>query len=298
MCSVNQSINISLSSPRMNWKQRLKLILPRYQKLILDYPVVMKPRYGHGQPPLAGMLSILQKEHAVFEQWGKTMLKYMSDIHSISPLHESNDLHEPKWNNGFLPGLDMVALYGILREVRPSNYVEVGSGNSTKVAFKAKKDGNIPMKMVSIDPYPRAEIDALADEVIRRPFEDFDWEGWKSLQKGDVVFIDNSHRVLPNSDAMVFFMEILPQLPKGVIVHIHDIYWPMDYPQEMCDRFYSEQYLLGAFILADAKRYRPIFPAYYFSQTPSLANIVSEMWNHPNLIGVEQHGGSFWLEIG
>ncbi len=292
------SIVIAVSSPRMNWKQRLKLILPRYQKLILDYQVVMSPRYGHGKPPLSGMLSILESDHSSFQSWGDIMLNYAQDLQEIQKSGTHASGMEPSWNNGFLPGLDIVALYSILRHVRPKVYVEVGSGNSTKVAYKAKKDGGLTMKMISIDPYPRAEIDALTDEVVRQPFENINWKGWDQLGVGDVVFIDNSHRVLPNSDAMVFFMEILPRLPKGVLVHVHDIYWPMDYPQEMCDRFYSEQYLLGAFILANPKRYRPIFPAYYFSQTPSLSKTIDELWNHPHLEGVERHGGSFWLEIG
>ena len=282
----------------MNWKQRLKLILPRYQKLVLDYPVRMKPRYGHGEPPLSSMLELLVLNHEEFKAWGNVILQYSKELQLIRFYSHETSQDEPFWNNGFLPGLDIAALYAIIRHIQPATYVEVGSGNSTKVAFKAKKDGGLKMRLISMDPYPRAEIDGLADEVIREPFEHLDWKGWSTLKKGDVVFIDNSHRVLPNSDVMVFFMEILPQLPVGVLVHIHDIYWPMDYPQEMCDRFYSEQYLLGAFILANPKRYRPIFPAYYFSQTPSLSKTIDELWNHPHLEGVERHGGSFWLEIG
>jgi hypothetical protein len=292
------SIVISLSSPRMNWKERIKLIWPKYQKLILDYPVEMKPRYGHGLPSLPAMEKVIADNTSVYQDWAQVMLEYASDIQKIRPAHAETDTTAPAWNNGFLPGLDVAALYSLVRKTRPKRYVEVGSGNSTKVAFRAKQDGQLDMKIVSIDPYPRAEIDALADEVVRAPFESGNWKEWSKLSAGDVVFIDNSHRVLPNSDAMVFFMEVLPQLPKGVLVHVHDIYWPFDYPQEMCDRFYSEQYVLGAFLLANPQRYRTVFPAYYFSQTPSLFKTIDELWNHPHLEGVERHGGSYWLEIG
>ncbi|HNF38076.1 MAG TPA: class I SAM-dependent methyltransferase, partial [Chitinophagaceae bacterium] len=160
----------------------------------------------------------------------------------------------------------IVALYAMLAKFRPARYVEVGSGNSTKVAAKAKKEQGLPTEIISIDPYPRAEIDHLADRIVRQPFEDTDFTFLFDLQPGDILFIDNSHRILPNSDAMVFFLEVLPRLPKGVVVHIHDIYLPYDYPQFMCDRFYSEQYGLAMFLLADPVRYKTILPNYFISE--------------------------------
>src|SRR5690606_10841167 len=110
-------------------------------------------------------------------------------------------------------------------------------------------------------------------------------------------FIDNSHRVFPNSDAMICFLEILPRLKKGVIVHIHDVYLPYDYPQFMCDRFYNEQYLLAAFILANPEKYKTVLPNFFISEDSELAGIIAPIWEHSNLKGVEKHGGSFWLQI-
>jgi hypothetical protein len=96
---------------------------------------------------------------------------------------------------------------------------------------------------------------------------------------------------------MVFYLEVLPQLQKGVIVHIHDIYLPYDYPQFMCDRFYSEQYGLAMYLMADSNRYKPLMPNYFVCQDTELSSILQNVWNHPNLEGVERHGGSFWLRI-
>ena len=92
-------------------------------------------------------------------------------------------------------------------------------------------------------------------------------------------------------------MEVLPGLPKGVIVHIHDIYLPCDYPQFMCDRFYSEQSGLALFLLPDRKRYKTILPNYFISEDAALSGLLEPLWQHPNLEGVERHGGSYWLEI-
>ena len=93
------------------------------------------------------------------------------------------------------------------------------------------------------------------------------------------------------------FLEIFPRLKKGVIVHIHDVYLPYDYPQFMCDRFYSEQYGLAIFVMSNPKRYQPLLPNYYISENKSLAKTIEPIWNHPNLKDVERHGGSFWLRI-
>lgn len=212
--------------------------------------------------------------------------------------NQSNE-NEPTWNNGFLPGLDIVALYSLIKFYKPNNYIEIGSGNSTKVARKAINDNNLKTKICSIDPFPRANIDHLADEVIRKPFENL--EEYQSiinkLNENDILFIDNSHRCLPNSDVTACFLDVLPYLKKGVIVHIHDIYLPYDYPQFMCDRFYSEQYILAAFILANPDKYKTIFPAMYISENKELASEVENIWKHPNTKNVEKHGGSYWIQI-
>ena len=97
---------------------------------------------------------------------------------------------------------------------------------------------------------------------------------------------------------MVFYMEVLPRLRPGVIVHIHDVYLPYDYPQFMCDRFYSEQYGLAMYLLANPNKYRTVLPNYFISEDAELAKILQPIWSHTNLLNVEQHGGSYWLQIG
>jgi hypothetical protein len=193
--------------------------------------------------------------------------------------------------------LDIVAIYTILKEYKPKKYIEIGSGNSTRVAYKAKKENNLSTEIISIDPMPRAEIDSLADKVFRTPFEEIGYNILDELNENDVLFVDNSHRILPNSDSMVFYLEILPRLKKGVIVHIHDIYLPYDYPQFMCDRFYSEQYGLAMYLLANPGKYETILPNYFIFEDKELSNFISPIWKHRNLEGVEQHGGSYWLKI-
>lgn len=278
-------------------KSLYKFFSPRYQSLFLEYPVQFEPRYGYGKPPHQALYHIINQNRTAYNSFLSDFLKLAPFLHQIKKCQDNTEDTLPCWNNHFLPGLDIIALYGMIKHFKPKHYVEVGSGNSTKVAVKSIKDHQLSTKITSIDPAPRREIDHIVNHVIRSPFENIDYNFLFNLEKHDILFIDNSHRVLPNSDATAFFLEVLPQLQSGVVVHLHDIYLPYDYPQFMCDRFYSEQYMLAAFLLANPKKYNVLLPNYFISEDSALSTSIAPIWEHPNLESVERHGGSFWLQI-
>ncbi|MBK8603208.1 MAG: class I SAM-dependent methyltransferase [Saprospiraceae bacterium] len=278
-------------------KSIYRFLSPKFQNIFLDYKVDMRPRYGHGLPAHKGLYEIINAHRSDYELILKEALKFKEQFWIIKDSSIEKDPIKPAWNNGFLPGLDIIAIYAILAKFKPSKYIEIGSGNSTKVAYKAKKELGLTTKIISIDPMPRAEIDSLADEVHRKPFENLDFDIVDLLEENDILFVDNSHRILPNSDSMVFYMEILPRLKKGVIVHIHDIYLPYDYPQFMCDRAYSEQYGLAMYLLANPEKYKTIFPNYFVSEDKELSSILSPIWDGDSMKNVERHGGSYWIRI-
>lgn len=280
-----------------NLKQLYRFLNPKFQNLFLEYPVDFKPRYGHGKPAHSELFDIINANRDSYSNLLIKSLNYKESLWKIKDSKEETDPTKPAWNNGFLPGLDIIGIYTLLAEFKPNKYIEIGSGNSTKVAFKAKTERNLRTEIISIDPMPRAEIDSLTNRIIRKPFENIDLNILDELNANDILFVDNSHRILPNSDSMVFFLEILPRLKKGVIVHIHDIYLPYDYPQFMCDRFYSEQYGLAIYLLANPKKYETILPNYFISEDKELSELISPIWNHNNIQNVERHGGSFWLRI-
>lgn len=280
-------------------KSIYRFLHPRFQSVHLDYSVNPQPRYGHGLSGHDLLYKVINEQRTTYAELLHQFLKYKDTFKNIKDHSVEKDENQPTWNNDFLPGLDIVGIYGMLSHFKPSRYIEIGSGNSTKVARKAIKDQNLSTEIISIDPYPRANIDHLANQVIRQPFENLKENAfiYEQLEENDVLFIDNSHRVFPNSDAMIFFLEILPRLKKGVIVQIHDIYLPYDYPQFMCDRFYNEQYMLAAFLIANPDKYRPILPNYFISEDKELAQIVDPIWNQQGLPTIEKHGGSFWIQI-
>lgn len=278
-------------------KQIYRFLNPRFQNLFMEYKVNFKPRYGNGLPPHKDLYSIINSKRDDYKNLLDKALAYKDAIWEIKDSKNETDSLKPSWNNGYLPGLDIIGIYTLVSEFKPKKYIEIGSGNSTKVAYKAKKEHKTDTEIISIDPMPRAEIDELVDKIIREPFENIDYNILDELGENDILFVDNSHRILPNSDSMVFYLEILPRLKKGVIVHIHDIYLPYDYPQFMCDRFYSEQYGIAMYLLANSNKYQPLLPNYFIFEDKELSKQIEPIWNHPNLDGVERHGGSFWLRI-
>ncbi len=280
-------------------KSLYRFLSPKFQSLHLEYKVVPKPRYGHGLPPHALLNTIIRLNRSEYRERLVSFIKYESAISTIKDSKEETSPDNPVWNNEYLPGLDIIGLYGMIAEFKPKHYMEVGSGNSTKVARKAINDNSLSTEITSIDPFPRANIDHLADEVIRMPFENL--KNYKvlidKLGANDVLFIDNSHRLFPNSDVMIFFLEILPFLKKDVIVQIHDIYLPYDYPQFMCDRYYNEQYILAATLLANPEKYKILLPLYFISMDNELQKSLDHFWKNKNLLNVEKHGGSFWFKV-
>lgn len=280
-------------------KSLYKFLSPKYQTIFLEYKVEPKPRYGYGRPPHSALYEIVNKNRDLYKETLNFFLSFSEKFVEIKDSKIEKNFDNPAWNNGFLPGLDIIGIYGMLAKYNPSKYIEIGSGNSTKVARKSISENSLRTEIISIDPFPRANIDHLSDKIIRKPIEQFSDYKFiiESLNENDILFIDNSHGVYPNSDAMICFMEILPFLKKGVIVHFHDIYIPYDYPQFMCDRFYNEQYMLSAFLLTDPSKYNVILPNYFISEDKELASVLKQVWEHPNLKNVEKHGGSFWLQI-
>jgi hypothetical protein len=226
----------------------------------------------------------------------QTIASFGDDLARIP--RTAGDARTPSWINEFVPGLDCASIYAFLRSRRPRTYLEVGSGISTRFARRAIDDGKLETRIVSIDPSPRADIDALCDQVIRQPLELVDPAQLPALGESDVLFLDGSHRVFTGSDATVFFCDLLPSLPAGVLVGVHDIFLPDDYPDAFAERHYSEQYLLAALLLGRPEWIEIVLAADYISKRPELRDELSSLWSRPELAGVPTQGGGFWFELG
>lgn len=177
------------------------------------------------------------------------------------PEAPSNDKAQYHRNNGFFETVDADVAYCMVRELKPRRIVEVGGGSSTRVmaaAVRANKEEGNACEMVTVEPYPdetlRQGFDGLSRLLTTR-VQDAPRDLFDSLEAGDVLFIDSSHVVTVGSDVVYEFFEILPRLKQGVVVHLHDIFYPADYPRDAVLKFlwfWSEQYLLEALLTCNS----------------------------------------------
>jgi predicted O-methyltransferase YrrM len=185
-------------------------------------------------------------------------------------LDEFNDLptYKELSSLGYGPGYsadDALLLYLMLRHNKPRRYLEVGSGISTfyaSLAAAANHGGGNPMGIQCIEPYPYAKLRSIAGiEIMKKEVQDVDISVFSSLEAGDVLFIDSSHVVRIDGDVPFIYLEVLPLLSPGVLIHIHDISFPFNFPYPpqrwVFDRnwpfFWNEAMLLQAFLAFNSR---------------------------------------------
>lgn len=263
--------------------------------LSLDYPIHVRKRLLEISSGGKQIAAALKQSELESEKLLRAMAAFRSDLQNI-PAEEPQDQSCPFWNNVWIPPLDALSIYTLIRTTQPATYFEVGSGTSTKFARQAITDGALPTRIVSVDPWPRAEIDAICDEVIRDKLEDLDPAIYLDrIRPGDVVFVDNSHRCFQSSDVTVFFTEMLPSLPAQVTWGLHDIFLPYDYPEDWLGRFYNEQYLLATYLLGGHAHDDVIFPSTFCAENAAMTGFIDEIFNSLPLHGLQRSGGCFWM---
>lgn len=194
-------------------------------------------------------------------------------------------------HNGFFPSPDAELYAAMVLRQGPARLIEVGSGYSTLVARKAVAHAGLSTRITVIDPQPRRSVEEAADEVRLCRVEDSGLSA-ADLSPGDLLFIDSSHVCRSGGDLPYLFCRVLPDLPPGVLVHVHDIFLPYDYPQSYVGRIYTEQYLLHA-LLAGGGRFRVELAVHFLAREhlASLRRAVSPaIGSHPYF-----YGASFWM---
>ncbi len=156
------------------------------------------------------------------------------------------------FDNDYFSGFDAAVYYSLIRQLKPQRIIEIGGGYSTRIASKAVEQ-NAKGSLTCIEPHPEPRLlePGLEIELIEKPIEEIPIDFFSSLEANDILFIDSSHTVKFGSDVCYEFLEVLPSLNPGVWVHVHDIFFPHDYPAEwLLNRrlALNEQYLLEAFL--------------------------------------------------
>jgi hypothetical protein len=263
----------------------------------VDYALRHRPRYGWGRPPHETLSALLQRSCGRYERFLESVAGCADGLRRISVV--SDGATDPYWMNGYVQDLDAAELYALPCILESRRYVEIGSGHSTRFVARAREDHGLDVRIVSIDPEPRAEIDALCDDLHRSPLEALPLDLFDALEANDILMVDGSHRCFQNTDVSVVFLDVLPRLAPGVVVYLDDVFLPLDYPPEWEERHYSEQYLLAVLLLADrGRRYEVLFPGYFSHVDPGLRRLTDDFWRDvavPGLVRTQPNG--FLLRI-
>ena len=194
------------------------------------------------------------------------------------------------FEQSWFPSLDAAVAYALVRERKPRHIIEVGSGHSTRLLSKAV--GGVG-EILAIDPAPRADIADLPGVRVKSstlqaaPATVFD-----GLMRDDILFIDSSHILMPGSDVDILLNRVLPRLPSGTLVHIHDIFLPFDYPGIWGWRAYNEQQ--GVVPLLTSGAFRPLFSSVWAERRMTdrlAASVISRLPRPPDALPA-----SLWLE--
>ena len=267
----------------------------RWRRFALGLPTVLglSPRgwfIPHRYAPLLpppGAQPPYDLVEALFERHAGDFERMLDLVEAQSAgLQAMRSLLDQAW----FPSLDAAVAYALMRDRKPQHLVEVGSGHSTRVLARAL--GGLA-EILAIDPAPRADIAGLPGvQVVTSTVQSASLELFDRLGRGDVLFIDSSHILMPGSDVDLLFNRILPRLPAGVIVHIHDIFLPFDYPPVWGWRAYNEQQGVAPLLVAGA--YQPLFASAWaerrFSERVA-ASVVARLPRPADAIAT-----SLWLE--
>lgn len=203
------------------------------------------------------------------------------------------------YNNKSYESGDAEYLYNIIRYFKPKQIIEIGSGYSTLMARNAIikneiEDSNYKCHHICIEPYEQPWLENINVELVRDKVENIDKSFFQKLDLNDILFIDSSHIIRPQGDVLYEYLELLPSLKSGVLIHVHDIFTPKDYLNDWVykdHRLWNEQYLLEAFLTYNSN-FKIIGALNYLTHN-FRDNIVEKCPILEKQIGREP--GAFWL---
>jgi len=202
------------------------------------------------------------------------------------------ELRDTDLVNDYFSGLDAIVYYSLIRQLKPRRIIEIGGGYSTAIAGRALAT-NQSGRLTCIEPYPEDRLNSSGLHLVTKRVEELDVSFFSSLEADDILFIDSSHTVKFGSDVCYEFLEVLPALKPGVWVHVHDIFFPHDYPAEWLLKrrlALNEQYLLEAFLSFNHDFQVALANYWLYLER---RNEVARVW--PNSVSPEPGPSSFWM---
>lgn len=178
--------------------------------------------------------------------------------------------------NGMFGFGDGFILYSFMRHFKPARIIEVGSGFSSGLMLDVCAELLPHTELTFVDPYSTTILDMVRKKpeasslLVREEIQHVSPEKFNKLNANDILFIDTSHVLKTGSDLSTLFFTILPSLKDGVIIHIHDIWYPWEYPEKMIreGRAYNEIYFVRSFLQFNRSFEIMFFSSYLQSSRP------------------------------
>ena len=264
---------------------------------------------GHFYSPYADLADIQARRDVVFdrtvdplgvdlrEQRQHELLAELAAYYPDIAYGENQAEHlRYSFDNGMLGYADGTLLYLLLRHVKPRRLIEVGSGWSSALILDTVEAFDLDTELTFIEPHTE-RLDTLLTSkdrdratIIAQPVQAVDLTIFDTLQDGDILFIDSTHVSKVGSDVNLLFFEVLPRLASGVHIHVHDIFFPFEYPEKWIaqGRAWSESYVLRAFL-----QFNQSFEVTLFANMMQLRH---RDWLDANLpLTLKNPAGSFWM---
>ncbi len=267
---------------------------------------------GHFYSPIPALWEIKENEKRIFSEYSETipgvnlnvesqlsLLGELGSYYNESPFkNDKKDGIRYYGNNSRFILSDAVVLYAMIRHYKPRKIIEIGSGFSSCVSLDTNEYFfNNSIKCTFIEPYPDLLFSLLKPDdqervcILPQNLQSLhDLTMFANLRAGDILFLDSSHVTKANSDVNHFFFNILPILQSGVIIHVHDVFYPFEYLKEWLyeGRSWNEAYLLKAFL-----QYNNAFEIIFFNSFLHIFHADKLARYMP--ICTESPGGNFWM---
>lgn len=197
------------------------------------------------------------------KRWGQDYQPLFNSLRA-DPSINKECLGETYLYNEYYPTPDAEIYAAMILDIKPEQIIEVGSGFSTLIARKSIEAAGLSTRITVIDPSPRTNVSKAADRVLSKFVEDLEISEI-GISNNTLLFIDSSHVCRGRGDVPFLYCNLIPKLPSGVFVHVHDIFLPYDYPIVFLKKWYTEQYLLYPLLL-QSERYELVFTTHYLSR--------------------------------
>ena len=243
----------------------------------------------HYYEPIPDFQSITKEQLERRREFQSVDFRWDDQLRLLSELASyRKEFGDTDFENDYFAGFDAAVYYSLIRHLRPKRVIEIGGGYSTQIADKALARNANDGELTCIEPHPGDRLNGHI-KLIQKRVEEIDVDFFLQLEANDILFIDSSHTVKFGSDVCYEFLEVLPIIKPGVWVHVHDIFFPHDYPVEWILKrrlALNEQYLLEAF-LSFNREFQVALANYWLKLDH--ASAVSELWPR------ECSSSSFWF---